>query len=237
MRAYGGGAADFAYTVEAVSKRLRAASGQVVTFYDAETGGAAVTDLRAADAVTVISSVTARADGTLPRFFDAEDHDELWADVGLTHRVRMVPVAGGFDATATPIIIGEDASISGDFDPASNPVTVIGYAAYSEAALSVVVGGNAYAGPDAISAVVVGSGAEAEGNAATAVGPGTSAAGGASVALGYAAEAADTNEVALGGPSTFLTCAGADGIVVRSPDGTRWRITVTDAGTITVAAA
>jgi hypothetical protein len=91
-------------------------------------------------------------------------------------------------------------------------------------------------------AIGAGSGAfcedsSASGIQAIALGYGTQANHGASVAVGSVAQTTADNQIMLGAPGTFIACGADDGLVIRSPDGTQWRITVDNAGALAVAAA
>lgn len=79
---FAGGPADY------VASNGRPRVGVVVTFWTAQTGGAQVTDLLAADGTTPVTSVTSGAEGAIPVFFGPDGVVELWALAGGA-RVRL----------------------------------------------------------------------------------------------------------------------------------------------------
>lgn len=119
----------------------------------------------------------------------------------------------------------------------------------------VAVGANAEVVATSAAAIAIGADSLADGDNCIVIGKGaTSSFGNAhrSVAIGYQADtggvwdavalganvtATVNDQVALGNANSFIASAGADGLVIRSPDGTRWRITVDNAGALSVATA
>lgn len=71
-------------------------SSRTLTFYDAETGGAQVTDLLDGDGTTAISTVTTTG-AVVPPFYGPDNVTLLWADAGDGDRE---PMRGSYESTA-----------------------------------------------------------------------------------------------------------------------------------------
>lgn len=99
---YGGDAATF----PTITRGL-VAPGTAVTFWTAATGGSQVTGLNIVGGASGVSSVTSRADGSMPEFDDPANHNFLWADAGGAERVKVFP-----DPSAT--FVGRNAADPGN---------------------------------------------------------------------------------------------------------------------------
>lgn len=78
-------------------------SSRTLTFYDAETGGAQVTDLLDGDGTTAISTVTTTG-AVVPPFYGPDNVTLLWADAGDGNRE---PMRGAYESTALSATIDE----------------------------------------------------------------------------------------------------------------------------------
>ena len=82
------------------------------------------------------------------------------------------------------------------------------------------------------SAVAVGFNAAAEGSGAVALGSGSNASHAGAVAIGKNSTTSAPDQVVVG-PRDVEVQSASKGLVLKSPDGSRWRITITDAGVLT----
>ncbi|RKR92761.1 hypothetical protein BDK92_7241 [Micromonospora pisi] len=102
---FGGGIADWTFAaidnVDGEDEIVGLAGGVVVTFWNAETGGAQLTDLLDSDGTTPIVSVVSslggdgRGVGQIPTFFGPDGLDRLWAQGDDGPRVLMSAVGIG----------------------------------------------------------------------------------------------------------------------------------------------
>ena len=137
--------------------------------------------------------------------------------------------AGTTTADGDNVVIGDLANT-----PGGNNV-VIGKGANTTAgASSVVIGRNATAGGQW--ATVVGHGASTTTGNAMAIGLNAVGAHSEAVAIGISTTTEISNSVAIGTRDLQIMGNGVKGVVMRSPDGTRYRLNVANGGTLNIAA-
>lgn len=129
--------------------------------------------------------------------------------------------AGGTNAAA----LGSSANALGEY------ATAIGSAASAQGASSLATGRTATAVGD--SATAVGHDAQTGAADATALGHGAQAPWARSTAIGAGAETSSEGQIMLGAPGDITELPQGSALVLSSPDGTRWRITVGDDGSLT----
>lgn len=156
-----------------------------------------------------------------------------------------------FGAGAQSLVIGEAASAPGDQSTAlgtgsssgGNQAAALGAGANALGGQSVAIGSASVQG---VGAVGVGNAAGASGDGAVALGQAASAGAANAVALGQGASAPFVQSVAIGagaittGPNQILMGTAAEvteippgsALVLSSPDGTRYRVTVDDSGSL-----
>src|SRR5581483_1723943 len=121
---YGGDAA----TYPTITRGL-VAPGTAVSFWtdqrvgvDGGTGGTQVTGLNIVGGSSGVSTVTSRADGSMPQFDDPANSSYLWADAGGTERVKIFPDAASMYAT---VINVKGAAYGAKGDGTTNDTTAL----------------------------------------------------------------------------------------------------------------
>lgn len=120
---FGGGAGDFA--VKVVGTTLQVSPSAAVSMWSLQTGGTQYTDLKAADGVTSISTVTTSAVGAIPVFFGPDSVSLMWADAGGPARVKLLSDSGGGGGTFTGDFSGITGTISAAQLMTGLPVIVV----------------------------------------------------------------------------------------------------------------
>lgn len=132
--------------------------------------------------------------------------------------------AAGTNSTA----IGKSTNASGEYS------TAIGSSSSVQGLSGLAAGRTASSTGEA--ATALGSGAQADGRKSTALGTGSSAPFEQSTAVGAGAATSGPNQIMLGTALDTVEIPQGSGLVLASPDGTRWIMTVDDNGSLTTTA-
>lgn len=124
--------------------------------------------------------------------------------------------------------VGKSSNASGEYSTAVGPTASV------QSLSGVAVGRTASSTGEA--AIALGSGAQADGLRSSALGSGSSASFDHSTAIGADAVASGNNQVMLGTELDTVEIPQGSGLVLSSPDGSRWIMTVDDDGSLTTTA-
>ncbi len=215
-------------------------SGLLTTTFVSRTG---VVDIYLDVPTRVRSGVT---HGNLPMQF-YEDVDVLAAGSDSLHSgtgssslmIGMAATAPGDNSTALgpatssagsgSTAVGVNANTLGDYS------TAVGSGSTASAESAVSAGRTASAA--GTSSVAIGHGASASGVNSMAIGKDAESTWEGSTALGQGSQTTSTNQVMLGSSETVAEIPVGSALVMSSEDGTRWRITIADDGSLTTAEA